>query len=335
MMLRSSLVRWLRERRPRLVLAALVGLAAGALCCWWHVRFPSASNDVSWAIRLIPELLAGRDPYGYAPSVEPMSYPLTAGLITLPLAMFPPLLAAGIFFGLSSALLAYGVTRDAQWWRLLVFVSYPYWMALHTVQWSPLLLAVAFIPALLPITLAKPHIGLPIVARWLNRRRALACFVLGGVSLLLLPDWPLRWLAHQAALSRYILPLAALPAGPLILLALLRRRDRRAQYLVLLAAVPQHRWGYETLLLWSLPATPRQAFVVLGSGWLGAMGLLWGTLVGGVGWGSVLGIAAWYLPSMLYILVSPPSGAAVLPARPLPHVARRSAMPRADAAPDA
>ena len=148
---------------------------------------PGASNDVIWAIRLLPDLLAGRDPYGYSTSVEPMSYPLTAGIVTLPFAPFTPIIAGGLFFGCSSALLAFGLTHHGEWWRLMTFLSYPYWMALHTVQWSPLLLAIAFLPTLLPITLAKPHIGLPIALTHLTPRRALACGVLGVVSLVLLP----------------------------------------------------------------------------------------------------------------------------------------------------
>jgi len=100
-----------------------------------------------------------------------------------------------------------------------------------------LLLAVALLPALLPLTLVKPHIGLPIALTRLTWRRALACAVFGLATFAIMPDWPLRWLRLVGGFNGYI-PLLTLP-GVLLLLALLRWRDLDARYLLLCAIIPQ------------------------------------------------------------------------------------------------
>jgi hypothetical protein len=253
--------------RRRLLIAAAIGLVSGLLCYLYQLAFGRGAGDFGWALRLVPDLLAGRDPYAYPVTLTPMAYPLTAALVAAPFEIFPASIAAGVFFGLSSGLLAFGLTRDDQWWRLLVFLAFPYWHALQVVQWSPLLFAVALFPALLPLTLAKPHIGFPIAVTRLTWRRAIACALFGLLSLALLPDWPLRWLAHQAAPQEYLPPLVILPFGPLLLLALARWRDERARFLVILAAVPQ-RLFYDSFVLWLIPQTAREVLALVGLSWL-------------------------------------------------------------------
>lgn len=286
----------------RLITAIIVGITSGILCGTWQMYRGTGAGDIGWAIRLLPDLFNGSDPYGYPISLTPMAYPLTAGIIAAPLALVMPALAAGLFFGLASAMLANGLLREQQWWKLLVFLTYPYWIALHTVQWAPLLLAVTLYPALLPLTLVKPHIGLPIALTNLSGRRVVACCVLGLASLALMPDWPIRWLGHQAAPVRYMWPLLTLPFGPVIILATMRWHDTRAKFLLLFATVPQHRWGYDTLLLWFLPTTPRQGLLMFAASWLGAAALVAGTVAGGVALGTALAVASWYLPALICVL---------------------------------
>ncbi len=251
--------------RRRLMVSMAIGLLAGVLCTRYQIQWHRGGGDVYYATRLILDLLADRDPYAYTDT--PSAYPLTAGLVTAPLALFSPEVGAGLFFGISSALLAFGLTRDQQWWRLLIFLVWPYWQALITVQWSPLLMGVALFPALLPLTLAKPHIGLPIALTYITWRRALACVVFGLISLVLLPNWPLRWLLHQGAPEQYIPPLFRLPLGPLLLVALLCWREERARFLLLFSAMPQ-RLFYDVFVLWLLPQSCRQLLSLVGLSWL-------------------------------------------------------------------
>ncbi|MEN9935468.1 MAG: hypothetical protein RLZZ387_2047 [Chloroflexota bacterium] len=251
----------------RVAVAALIGLAAGVLCARYQLQFGRGAGDLGWATRLFVDLVDGVDPYGYSTSLTPMSYPLTAGLATAPLAYLPPEVAAGVFFGLSSALMALGLTRDGAWWRLLTFAALPYWAAMTTVQWAPLLLGVALIPALLPLTLCKPHVGLPIALTRLTWRRALACAAFGLGSLLVMPDWPLRFLGHQADPGQYVPPLITLPLGPLLLVLVARWRDERARFVLALSAVPQRLW-YDILLIFLAVRTRRQLLALVACSWL-------------------------------------------------------------------
>src|SRR5690349_4248310 len=93
-------------------------------------------------------LISGGDPYTICPpgagsaltTAEKLrigpTNPITAALPFLLLLPLPLDLAASLFIGLSSALLVFGLTRTGQYWRLLVFLSFPYWYAVLTIQWA-------------------------------------------------------------------------------------------------------------------------------------------------------------------------------------------------------
>jgi hypothetical protein len=252
----------------RIIIAVTIGLVSAVLCYQYQVAFARGGGDVSWPLCAGRALLAGTDPYAcqvrMMTGVLGPTNPLTAALAMLPLVWMADPWAAAVFFGGSSALLAYGLTSNDAWWRLLVFLSFPYWNALQTVQWSPLLFAVALYPSLLPLTLVKPHIGAVIAITHLTRRRVAACIAFGLLSLVVDPTWPLRWLP-QTSTYEGMVPLLVLP-GPLLLLALTRWRDERARVVLAMAAVPQRLW-YDSFLLWLVPRTPRQMLLLAGLSW--------------------------------------------------------------------
>jgi len=220
--------------------------------------------------------------------------PLTTALVVI---LFTPLnaeSAAGVFFGLSSALLAFGLTRHGEWWRLLVFLAFPYWAALQAVQWSPLLFAVALYPALLPLTLVKPHLGLPVALTHLSWKRGAACAAFGLGSLLLDPAWPVRWMSQINTYDGFV-PLLTIP-GPLLLLALLRWRAERARLCLLLSAIPQ-RLFYDQLLIWLIPESAPELMMFVCLGWLGYFGAF---LTGRAA--DVWIIITLYLPALLVVL---------------------------------
>jgi hypothetical protein len=236
--------------RWRIAVSATIGVATGAFCWFLMKHFHQDAGDFRWALHLAQRLLSQQTPYD-----TPLEqYPLTAALFALPFLRVPPEVAAGCFWGISSALLAFGLTRHG-YSRLLIFFAYPYWAGILSVQWSPIIAASAFFPLLLPVTMAKPQVGLPVFLTRLSRRGVMACVVVALASLAVLPNWPLLWW-RQAGNYQHFFPLLILP-GPLLLLALLRYRDRDALLLFFSALLPQ-RWFFDSFILWLIPQKRRE-----------------------------------------------------------------------------
>jgi hypothetical protein len=236
--------------RWRIALSAAIGIGSGAFCWYLMKHLHQDAADFRWALHLVHRLLARQNPYD-----TPLEqYPLTAGLFALPFVRLQPELAAGIFWGISSSLLAFGLTRHG-YSRLLIFLAYPYWAGIITVQWSPIIAASAFFPLLSPVTMAKPQIGLPVFLTRLSLKGLLACVVVAILSLVVMPNWPWLWL-RQTGNYEHFIPLLVLP-GPLLLLALLRYRERDA-WLLLLAAIMPQRWFFDSFILWLIPQSRRQ-----------------------------------------------------------------------------
>jgi hypothetical protein len=240
----NPLMRW------RVAVSAAIGVSSGAFCWFLMKHFHQDAADFRWALHLAHRLLARQNPYDTAFE----QYPLTAGLLALPFVRLQPELAAGVFWGISSALLAFGLTRHG-YTRLLVFLAYPYWAGMLTVQGSPIIAASAFFPLLLPVTMAKPQIGLPVLLTRLSRKGALACVALFVASLAVMPTWPWLWIRQFGSYQHFI-PILVLP-GALLLLALLRYRDGDAQFLFLSSLLPQ-RWFFDSFILWLIPQSRRE-----------------------------------------------------------------------------
>jgi len=248
--------------RQRIVISTAIGLASGGYCWFLLGHLHLGAADFNWAIWAAQDLLAHRNPYARPGQL----YPLPAAIFGLPFAWTKPEVAAGAFYGISSALLALGLSRNG-YRRLLVFFAYPYWAGLMVGQWTPLIMASAFFPIVLPTTLVKPQLGLPVFLTHASRRGLLACILVGAVSLAALPSWPMLWITQLGHYNRFV-PLLIWP-GPLLLLAILRYRNRDAILLLLAACMPQ-RWFYDGFLLWLIPKTRREivwtAFFSWGAG---------------------------------------------------------------------
>jgi len=236
--------------RLRIAISAAIGLASGVFCWFLMKHFHQDAADFRWGLHLAQRLLARQNPYDTA--LE--QYPLTAGIFALPFVRLQPEIAAGAFYGISSALLAFGLTRHS-YRGLIIFLAYPYWAGLLTVQWSTIVTASAFFPWLLPVTMAKPQIGLPVFLTHASRRGVVACLMVGALSLVLMPRWPMLWIAQMKNYEHFI-PLLVFP-GPLLLLALFRYRNRDAILLFLAACMPQ-RWFFDSFILWLIPKSRRE-----------------------------------------------------------------------------
>jgi hypothetical protein len=245
--------------RGRILVSLLIG-AASAVFCWQLLdHFHQQAADFQWAIRAARYAMAGKNPYD-----TPLEqYPITAALFAIPFLRLPPSLAAASFFGISSALLAFGLTRQG-YTQLIVFIAYPYWAAILTAQWSPLIMASAFFPLLLPATMAKPQIGLPVALTHLSRTGIGACILWALLSLALMPQWPRLWLGQWGHYAHFM-PLVVGP-GPLLALALLRYRQRDSWFLLLMSIMPQ-RWFFDALLLWLIPRSQRELLLTALFSW--------------------------------------------------------------------
>jgi hypothetical protein len=245
--------------RRRLAISAAVGLASGSFCWFLLHHFDQGAADFTWAVRLSRYVLAGLNPYD-----TPLEqYPLTAGVIAAPLAWLSPEVAGGMFYGLSSGLLAFGLTRRG-YERLLVFLAYPYWAGFVTAQWGPLIMASAFLPLLLPVTLAKPQIGLPVALTHLSRRGMVACLAVILITVLAMPTWPILWYRQLGNYGHFV-PLLV-PPGLLLALALARFQHRDARLLFLAGVMPQ-RWLYDSFTLWLIPETRRELVWTVAISW--------------------------------------------------------------------
>ena len=254
----------------------MIGAIVGGLC-FVVLR---AHNSVDPAIRAgdfqralsdARDLLAGRDPYGHTPGPYAIPYPLPAGLVAMPLAWMPDVLAGSVFFGLSAMLLAFGIFRSGQEWRLAMMLSWSFIYALLWVQWTPLICALWFLPAIAFAVLIKPHIAIPVLLtgefgkklwhrrewKWLIPPAALLL-----ASLVIYPSWPLVWRSQLATYQGILPPLFAMPLGPLVLLSLIAWRDHRAWLLVILALMPQ-RMVYDQLPIMLIANSPGQLWILI------------------------------------------------------------------------
>jgi hypothetical protein len=310
----------LPTRRARLLAALGVASASAAQTYWFLLRGPTIPDFFYWwsAARI---LLSGVNPYAVmghndlsaAPPYDaPFGYPMPTILAAVPLAGLPMRTAAVIFAFVSGLLLAYCVTRRA-WWPLVMCGRAPYVIAVSDGQWSPIIVAAAFVPRLAPLLWFKPTLGLAALAYARDWRAVAAAAVLGAATLVVLPSWPIDWVRAASRTEDHPAAIAT-TYGPLLLLALLRWRQRRAWVLLVAACVPQLLFFYDQLILWLIPRTRREAFAM---SLISAIGLLAyvRTLHVGVFW--VRAAEPWvmgtlYLPALLLVLRHPNVG--VVPA---------------------
>ncbi|HWZ81810.1 MAG TPA: hypothetical protein VNW47_04260 [Terriglobales bacterium] len=260
-------------------------------------RFHLGAGDFNWAYDAAHRLLAGEDPYAYTPRGA-IPYPLPAALVAMPFALLSRELAGAMFFGASSGLLAFGLVRENPQ-RLLIFLAYPYWAALLTAQWTPLLMCAGLFPLACVFSLTKPNIGGPIALTHITRKGVIASAALLLASLLWVPRWPLEWISQLGGYEHFF-PLLIVP-GPLLVLALWRYRDRDALLLALLSVTPQ-RWFYDSFALWLIPRTRRSILATVACSWLVGIWRWYHTpsMMRQVGLWSVLGF---YVPMLVLVLI--------------------------------
>lgn len=257
-------------------------------------------------------VLAGRSPYlelpggGVYPTSSAFAYPLPTALFAIPFSFLPLPVAGALFFALSSALLAFAVTRDG-YWRLPIFLSAPFISAATQAQWSPLIVAAGLLPALGFLAVLKPNIGLAIAAYRPTRRVVIGGSLVLLASLAVAPHWPIEWLRNSTSSGVEALhrPPVLETGGVLLLLALLRWRAPEARLLLVMACVPQLLFWNDQLPLMLVARTRREVLLLTVLGSVGYMA--WELLLAP---GENYGLAAaryimvfLYLPALVLVLL--------------------------------
>jgi hypothetical protein len=296
------------------VAAAILGALVGGLCfvilSAHHSVAPEVTaGDFQRSLRDARDLLAGRDPYRYQPGPYAIPYPLPSALVAMAVAWMPDVFAGSVFFGLSVMLLAFGILRSGEEWRLAMLLSWSFVYALLWVQWTPLICALWFLPAVAVMVLIKPNIALPVLlsgefGRVLLARRwawLIPPAIVLLASLVWYPSWPMVWRTQLSTYQGILPPLFALPLGPMVLLSLVAWRDRRAWLIVGLALMPQ-RMVYDQLPIMLAAGSRRELWVLIAASWINCAIFLrsngWGDVP--LGWQNFL-IATLYMPAVTMV----------------------------------
>src|SRR5487761_2303862 len=270
-----------RSAAKAFLVAAIIGLLVGGLCfaalrAHNSVKPEVKAGDFERALRDGRDILAGQDPYRYPPGPYAIPYPL----------------------------LAYGIVRSGEEWRLAMLLSWSFAYAFLWVQWTPLICALWFLPGVAVAALVKPHIALPVLLAGRSPREwkwFIAPAVLLLVSLIVYPAWPWVWIKQTATYQGILPPILSLPLGPLVLMALANWRDRRAWLIVMLAAMPQ-RMVYDQLPLMLAAENRKHLWLLIGMSWINCAIFFrsdgWGAVP--MGWQNFI-VATLYLPAVAVV----------------------------------
>ena len=300
-------------RAARLAIACALGLFAAAIS-WIGTHRPGFGvPDFHWWWVGARALLDGQNPYEAVPRVIGPAFrlfhPLPAVLVTVPFALLQPEVALSLFSALSTAILAFAVTRRS-YAHLPLFLSASFAHAAVMGQWSLLLTAALFLPRLAFLGAVKPNVGLALLGTSLSWRAAAAMVLFAVLSLAAMPSWPREWLAQLPNSPYHFSPLRT-PVGFLTLLALLRWRRPEARLLAVLGVVPQSPFVYEALPLFLIPRTRYQSYaLVIGSDLaLGVYVLARGIDQGRFFWiNGIAVVVTMYLPALVMVLRRPNEG---------------------------
>lgn len=248
----------------------LVGLGTGLLALARAVTEPGFPTDFDQLWVAARGLASGRNPYLLVgPGREfqwdwPLYYPLPAVISVLPFAPLPVAAARVVFATVGGGVLAYALARTG-FERFPLFLSASFLIATWRTQWSPLLTAAIFIPALGVFLIAKPNIGLGVLAA-LDGRRALLTALVGMAAIALLsfvwfPSWPAHWRIAIDHSPHIRAPVAQI-GGPLLLLAVIRWRRRDARLLAVMSCVPHTPSLYDLLPLFLVARTRRESMLL-------------------------------------------------------------------------
>jgi hypothetical protein len=306
--------------RARILAALGIGLTAGAVALWLITRSgPEVlAMDFSYSYLAAEGMVRRIDPYDYvfhsaAPWGPYNPYPATAGVVSIPFLAFAPREAAVVFVAVSCGLLAFGLTRNG-FWRLALFLSAPAYQSIHVVQWTPFLVAVSLVTPLIGCLCLKPQIAVSLIVGQSNWRflapLILGSVLIGLVSLVLVPGWPLHWvhlLRTWPHTNQYKIPILSIWGMPLVLAAFKWRRPE-ARLLFVMACTPQTIYFYDQLVLFLVPQSRPQMIALGVVSWLAFLAptlLHWTGTIDTTGRGAPNLMLAIYLATLVMVLRAP------------------------------
>jgi hypothetical protein len=318
-------------RRKRLIATVVVAVAAAGLSILLSfVRHDAGTagktgGDFRVPLDAAQALVSGENPYaqvrGQATADDPDAafyYPLPAALVALPFTVVPRWLAGALFFGLSSGLLAWLITRR-DYNHLPLFFSTPFIFAAAAAQWSPFLMAVSLVPALSGLLIAKPNLGAALFLSRPTWHGIVGGLLLAAVSFLVLPGWLGDWLGTFSGEGTVFHrpPILFTFFGPVLLLAALRWRRPEGRLLLLMACMPQFPFFYDQLPLWLVPQSRREAlnltWLSIGSFFLWLLFAFdWKTREVHMATAAPYGVALIYIPCLVMVLRRPNEAPAAL-----------------------
>jgi len=297
----------------RLAIACALAVFAAAISWVGPHRPGFGVPDFHWWWVGARAFLDGQNPYEAVPRIIGPAFhlyhPMPAVLVAVPFALLRPDVALSLFSALSTAILAFAVTRTS-YARLPLFLSASFAHAAVLGQWSLLLTAALFLPWLAFLGAAKPNVGLAMLGTSLSWRAAVVMLLFAVASLVVMPSWPREWLAQLPNSPYHFSPLRT-PIGFLTLLALLRWRRPEARLLAVLGVVPQSPFVYEALPLFLIPRTRYQTYaLVIGSDVaLGVYALARGIDQSRFYWiNGIAVVVTMYLPALVMVMRRPNEG---------------------------
>ena len=314
--------------KTRIGVACAIAVAVGVFVYALQSRHPEVvAYDWTYHWRAARAVLDGLNPYlvvvpsGPYPFAFYWFYPLPSVFMALPTAPLPAVWSPAITAGVSSGLLAYGISRD-NFSRLPIFLSAQFMMGAAAGA-SPAILLTAVIawPALQWLVSMKPNLGLAAFAERPTWRAVWGTLVLCALSFVLEPRWPEFWIRQLFAMKGgdthvvlgHLSPVMV-PGGVLLLLAVLRWRRPEARMLFVLSLVPQTMTFHDVLPVMLVPQTFRQSLTL---GLLSHVAFLLArsTMIRetdvGVMFHETAPLALWlmYVPALILVLMRPNVGA--------------------------
>ena len=261
------------RRRARLIASLAVGLGSFGLALIFRLVLKQQSSDFDQIVVGARRTLAGLTPYTVTPlpGLEwPIYYPMPALVLGFPFAAMSLAMAHALFSGLSGGVFTWALSREGDA-KLFALGTWPYVLTVSLGQWGPLLMATSGMSMIAWLVIVKPNLGIALAAaygpRWIRGRALFVNVVAIGalliVSWLVRPHWIAEWRAVISTPTPHIiLPVTAL-GGPLLLLALLRWRRPEARLIAGLACMPQTFSSYDSLLVFLVPQTRREALYLV------------------------------------------------------------------------
>jgi hypothetical protein len=258
----------------RLLLAILVGVFSAYISYHGLLRRNAGAADFQLPLTAARILLDGGNPYTDIEfrSTYPYNflfyYPLPAVITAIPFTIInSPYLAGAIFFGFSSALMAYALLARDHWKFLPVFCSSAFFISASVAQWTPLIFGATLLPALSFLLACKPNLGTAGFFYSPSVKKLLLIGLTLAVSFIVFPSWFGFWFSNLRQSGSHIPPFLVLPLGPLLLTSAFFWRKPAGRLLFAMSIVPLVPWFYDPLLLWLVPGTLLTSFVLSGISW--------------------------------------------------------------------